>query len=212
MGDHGAAFSRRLWRVAASGLIVAFSSAASATEPPGAVNTIPLAEQRIVAWKPFAPEEIERRRQVLVSPTVNTPEPFQGYGGHNGWVDLLRLRNGDLLCLFMAGYAHGLSPTPLNIHPFEKKADSFWALADREWDCPTGGQVMTMKSGDQGRTWSRPKPLLPPPPRYRLRHACMRQLHDGSLLCLTWPEAGLGHFQRLKDRSANGPSASVGRA
>lgn len=91
-----------------------------------------------------------------MSPSVNTPEPFQGYGGHNGWVELLRLRNGDLLCVFVAGYAHGSSPTPPDIHPAEKKADYSWALADREWDCPTGGQVMMMKRFMQeGFGWER---------------------------------------------------------
>jgi hypothetical protein len=185
------------WRVAASWLMLVFGSVAAAAEPPGIVNTIPLAEQRVIDWRPFAAEEIERRRQVLVSPTVNAPEAFQGYGGHNGWVELVRLQNGDLLCVFVAGYAHGSSPTPLDIHPAEKKADYSWALADRDWDCPTGGQVMMMRSGDQGQTWSRPKPLLASPPRFPLRHVCIRQLRDGSLLCLTWPEAGLGHFNHL---------------
>ena len=187
----------RLWRVAASWLIVVFGSAAAAAEPPGIVTTIPLAEQRIVDWKPFAPEEIERHRQVLVSPTVNAPEPFQGYGGHNGWVDLRRLRTGDLLCFFVAGYAHGSPPTPLDIHPAENKADYFWALANRGWNCPTGGQVMLMKSGDQGRTWSRPTPLKRAASRPLLRHTCVQQLRDGSLICLTWPDTGLGYWSHL---------------
>lgn len=161
------------------------------------VKTIKLAEQRIVGWTPFTPEEIERRRQVWVSPTVNTPEPFKGYGGHNGWVDVRRLQNGELLCVFLAGYAHGSPPTPLDIHPAENKAGYWWALAECNWDCPTGGQVMLMKSRDGGCTWNRPAPLRTPSAHHRLRHTCVRQLRDGSLIALTWPDSGYGHFNHL---------------
>ncbi|NQU22159.1 MAG: hypothetical protein HQ567_12820 [Candidatus Nealsonbacteria bacterium] len=83
------------------------------------VKTIPLATQHMVEWTPFTAEEIQRYRQVLVAPTINPPEPFKGYGGHNGWVDIRRLHNGELLCVFHAGYAHGSPPTPLDLHPGE---------------------------------------------------------------------------------------------
>ena len=32
-------------------------------------------------------DDFDRHRKILVSPTVNTPEPFQGFGGWCGWPD-----------------------------------------------------------------------------------------------------------------------------
>ena len=56
-------------------------------------------------------------RKVLVSPTVNTPETFPGFGGFCGWPKVVRLQNGDLFVSFQAGYWHASWPTPLDFPP-----------------------------------------------------------------------------------------------
>ena len=56
----------------------------------------------------------DKYRKVLVSPTVNTPDYFQGFGGFCGWPKVVCLQNGDLLVSFQAGYWHASWPTPLD--------------------------------------------------------------------------------------------------
>ena len=46
------------------------------------------------------------RRKIIVSPTINTPAPFVGFGGYCGWPRVCRLQNGDLYVAFSAGYWH----------------------------------------------------------------------------------------------------------
>ena len=46
------------------------------------------------------------RRKIIVSPTINTPAPFVGFGGYCGWPRVCRLHNGDLYVAFSAGYWH----------------------------------------------------------------------------------------------------------
>ncbi len=52
-------------------------------------------------------------RATLVGPGVNQPDPFPGYGGFVGWESPVRLKNGDWLVGFNAGYWHASAPTPL---------------------------------------------------------------------------------------------------
>lgn len=52
-------------------------------------------------------------RAILVGPGVNQPDPFPGYGGFVGWKSPVRLKNGDWLVGFNAGYWHASAPTPL---------------------------------------------------------------------------------------------------
>ena len=66
--------------------------------------------RRIV--KGAQPHDFEKYRKVLVSPTVNTPENFQGFGGFCGWPKIHRLQNGDLFVTFQAGYWHASWPCP----------------------------------------------------------------------------------------------------
>src|SRR4051794_31501102 len=42
----------------------------------------------------------------IVGPGINQPDRFPGYEGFVGWVSPIRLRNGDLLVGFSAGYWH----------------------------------------------------------------------------------------------------------
>ena len=54
------------------------------------------------------------RRKIVVSPQINTPEPFAGFGGFCGWPRICRLQNGDLYVAFSAGYGHAswVNPRP----------------------------------------------------------------------------------------------------
>ncbi len=53
----------------------------------------------------------------LIGPGKNQPDPFPGYTGFVGWNSPIRLRNGDWLIGFSAGYWHASPPTPLRYSP-----------------------------------------------------------------------------------------------
>src|SRR6478736_3333696 len=53
-------------------------------------------------------------RGIIVGPGVNQPDPFPGYRGFVGWESPIRLKNGEWLVGFSAGYWHASPPTPLN--------------------------------------------------------------------------------------------------
>ena len=70
----------------------------------------------------------------LVGPGINQPDPYPGYGGFVGWVSPVRLRNGDWLVGFSAGYWHVSAPTPLRFSP--KTIESYHKLGSnllRPW-------------------------------------------------------------------------------
>ncbi len=83
-----------------------------------------------------------------------------GAGGYEAFPDICRCANGDLLCVFYAGYAHVSLPC--------KKL-------------PRGARVCTVRSADDGRTWSRPALALDTPWDDRDPSVCC--LRDGTLLC-----------------------------
>ncbi len=58
-----------------------------------------------------------------------------GAGGHEGLPDVCRLKDGRLLCVFYAGYAHDSPPNKV---------------------LPKGGRIVYCFSADQGRTWNHP--------------------------------------------------------
>lgn len=88
-------------------------------------------------------------------------------GGYAAFPDVCRLQNGDLLCVFYAGYGHVSVPTE--------------AL-------PKGGRVSATRSTDGGKTWS-PAFVVADTP-YDDRDPSIAQLSDGTLLCnffSVWP-------------------------
>ena len=135
-------------------------------------------------------------RKILVSATVNTPEPFQGFGGYCGWPDVCRLKNGDLFVTFGAGYFHGSWPTPVDI-PSELQAEwksggLAWLL---DWDCPTGGKIMWIRSRDQGKTWTRPKAFPVVPGAYCPSDVI--QLRDGTMLAAATIQKNFGYWKNM---------------
>ncbi len=83
-----------------------------------------------------------------------------GEGGLEGFPDICRLRDGRLITVFYAGYAH-VSP-PNNI-------------------LPRGGRIHYCFSSDEGRTWSEPGLLYDGP--IDDRDPSVMQLESGRLLC-----------------------------
>ncbi|HTL29792.1 MAG TPA: DUF4838 domain-containing protein, partial [Tepidisphaeraceae bacterium] len=79
---------------------------------------------------------------------------------YQAFPDICRLRNGDLLAVFYAGYGH-----------VSLAAD----------DCPNGGRICMVRSSDEGKTWTAPEVLFDDPDDNRDPH--IAQLDDGSLVC-----------------------------
>ena len=131
----------------------------------------------------------------VVGPGINQPDPYPGYGGFVGWVSPIRLRNGDWLLGFSAGYWHASGPTPLRFSP-GTIADYEKMGLPKDIVAPTGGVAMIMRSTDQGKTWSKPAVMLDTPDDDR--HPAFVELHgpDGTLVCsvFTYPGADPGAY------------------
>ena len=81
-------------------------------------------------------------------------------GIYQAFTDICRLTNGDLFCVFYAGYGHVSLPRP---------------------DCPRGGRICSVRSKDEGRTWSAPRILFDGPHDDRDPH--IAQMRDGTVAC-----------------------------
>ena len=116
----------------------------------------------------------------LVGPGINQPDLFPGYGGFVGWNSPVRLKNGDWLVGFSAGYWHASAPTPLRFSP--KTIENYRRMGlPLDIVAPTGGRAMIMRSTDEGKTWSKPATLIDTPDDDR--HPAWVELPDGTLLC-----------------------------
>ena len=82
-----------------------------------------------------------------------------GAGGYQAFPDVCRLKKGELLCVFYAGYGHVS-------HPRES--------------LPKGGRICAVRSNDEGRTWSAPVTLIDSPDDDR--DPSVTQLPNGTLL------------------------------
>ncbi|KAB2673623.1 MAG: exo-alpha-sialidase [Verrucomicrobia bacterium] len=128
----------------------------------------------------------EACRATLVGPGVNQPDPFPGYAGFVGWESPVRLKNGDWLVGFNAGYWHASAPTPLR-YPAKSLAEYRKLGLPEGIVAPTGGRAMVMRSTDGGRTWGKPTTLADTPDDDR--HPAFVELRDGTVLCsfFTYP-------------------------
>ncbi len=81
-------------------------------------------------------------------------------GPYQAFPDVCRLPDGELACVFYAGYAHV-------------------SLPNAEW--PRGGRICVVQSSDEGRTWSPPRVLFDGPQDDRDPH--IAALRDGRLTC-----------------------------
>jgi photosystem II stability/assembly factor-like uncharacterized protein len=118
-------------------------------------------------------------RGTIVGPGINQPDPFPGYGGFVGWESPIRLKNGDWLVGFSAGYWHASPPTPLNYS--EKTLAEYRRLGlPADIVAPTGGRAMFTRSTDQGKTWSKPVTMIDTPADDR--HPAFIEFDDGTIL------------------------------
>ena len=85
-------------------------------------------------------------------------------GSYQAFPDVCRLANGDLICVFYAGYGHVSLPRP---------------------DWPRGGRICAVRSADEGRTWSEPRVLFDGPDDDRDPH--IARMRDGTLVCSFFP-------------------------
>ena len=83
-----------------------------------------------------------------------------GAGGYQAFPDVVRLRSGDLLVVFYAGYAHVSFPRK---------------------DLPRGARVCSVRSRDNGKTWGGLQTVADTPWDDRDPSIC--QLADGTLIC-----------------------------
>jgi sialidase-1 len=83
-----------------------------------------------------------------------------GAGGYQAFPDVCRLKNGDLLCVFYAGYGHVSQPNAKQ---------------------PAGGRVCAVRSTDEGETWSPPWTVVDTPADDR--DPSVACLPNGTLLC-----------------------------
>jgi hypothetical protein len=99
-------------------------------------------------------------------PLANEPFPYQvisrgeAAGPYQAFPDACRLPNGDLMCVFYAGYGHV-------------------SLPNDTW--PRGGRICAVHSSDEGRTWSQPTVLFDGPQDDRDPHIAATR--DGTLWC-----------------------------
>ncbi len=124
-------------------------------------------------------------RKVIVSQSVNPPDPFPGYGGSIAWNGVGRSKLGTLIVAFNAGYWHASPATPYTKAHFGGKIEDegtlHYSLGLPHVDAPTGGRIMFVRSEDGGKTWSKPKTLADTPEDDR--QAGLLALPDGTWLC-----------------------------
>lgn len=119
------------------------------------------------------------KNQVAAQPVpVQVISRGEAAGSYQAFPDICRLKNGDLLCVFYAGYAHVSLPT-----------NRF----------PNGGRICMTRSTDEGQTWSAPEILHDSPLDDRDPHVA--QLSDGTILCTFFTyeivhQDGLGRVAR----------------
>lgn len=107
-----------------------------------------------------------RGRTVTMPPLKEETPPYKiisrgdAAGPYQAFPDACRLRNGDIICVFYAGYGHV-------------------SLPNAEW--PKGGRICFVRSSDEGRTWSAPRILYDDELDNRDPH--IAQLADGTLVC-----------------------------
>ena len=102
-----------------------------------------------------------------------------GAGGYQAFPDVVRLPDGDILCVFYAGYGHIAFPRD---------------------DLPNGARVCACRSMDDGRTWGEATIVADTP--YDDRDPSIALLPDGTLLC-NWFTYTYGQEKHREGNEAN---------
>ncbi len=104
-----------------------------------------------------------------------------GAGGYQAFPDICRLKNGDLFCVFYAGYAHVSQPSA---------------------QLPNGGRICAVRSADDGASWSSTEIVVDTP--LDDRDPSITCLPDGTLLCNFFTYDKNGACDTCVVRSKNG--------
>ena len=104
-----------------------------------------------------------------------------GAGGYQAFPDVCRLKNGELLCVFYAGYSHVSHPTA---------------------ELPMGGRVCAVRSVDDGKSWSQPTIVVDTADDDR--DPSISCLPDGTLLCNFFTYGLFGECDTYLVRSRDG--------
>lgn len=118
------------------------------------------------------------------SPPYKVISIGEAAGTYQAFPDVCRLRNGDLMVVFYAGYGHVSLPS-----------EQF----------PRGGRVSYVRSSDEGRTWTQPRVLYDDAQDNRDPH--IAQLSDGTIICSFfnyWKDAGTTKYRSMVARSTDG--------
>ena len=113
----------------------------------------------LLEWQIRLDQQLDTWRKQL------PPEPVviskgEAAATYQAFPDACRLKNGDIICVFYAGYGH---------------------VSLAAGDFPKGGRICMTRSSDEGKTWSPPQILFDGPDDERDPH--IAQLDDGSLVC-----------------------------
>lgn len=102
----------------------------------------------------------------MTEPLKNEEPPYkiisrgEAAGSYQAFPDACRMKNGDIIAVFYAGYGHV-------------------SLPNEEW--PKGGRICTVRSSDEGRSWTEPEVLYDDEIDNRDPH--IAQMNDGTLIC-----------------------------
>jgi len=151
--------------------------------------------------------DVKDCRKVVTGPDFNTHPSYPGCTGFVGWESVARLKNGDMLCSFSAGYWHVSFPTPIDLKP--DLLESFGRAGfPADVDAPTGGRALICRSSDNGKTWTRPETLVDTPGDDR--HPVIAQLPDGTLVCVFFViDNWYGYEAPPEGRNKNSRVASI---
>jgi len=139
-------------------------------------------------------------RVTVTGHDFNRPDPFPGLGRFSWPGNVARMPDGELLLVHSAGYYHVSFAQPRLIEPTTRKRwlESGWPL---DFDAPTGGRSMLVRSRDGGKSWSKPTTIVDLPwddaPYGLLRCS------DGTLLCFVNVQASWYGYSKAPEPFAS---------
>ena len=146
-------------------------------------------------------------RRMITGPGVNEHPTYPGCTGFVGWESVTRLRSGELICSFSAGYWHVSFPSPIDIVPdlLKQYQQSGFPL---QVNAPTGGRALVCRSRDNGKSWSQPLTLVDSPGDDR--HPVIVETPGGTLVCVFFViDNWYGYDTPPQGRNKNSRVASI---